>query len=126
MFVYMNELHGTLSQNTAVIIMAAVFWDFRFHKRRLHVLRFFGFFGDTENAELREQKVHRRCKCLLSYGTSAALPLVWCVVEIIMKRDPLTWLQGRHPGKVVAVHAIKAYGLVEVYLRLFFFYRGIR
>jgi len=50
---------------------------------------FFGLFGDTENTELPEQKVHRRYMCLLSYGTCAALPLVWCVVEIIMKRDPV-------------------------------------
>jgi hypothetical protein len=49
--------------------------------------------------------------------------LMWCVVEIIMKRDPVTWWQGRDTGKVVAMHAIKAYGLVEVYLYLFF-YRG--
>jgi hypothetical protein len=118
----MNELHSTTSQNTA----AAVFWDFRSHKRRIHVLRFFGFFGDTENTELPEQKVHGLYKCLLFYGTCAALPLVWRVVEIIMKRDPVTSWQGRDTGKVVAMHAIKAYGLVEVYLRLFFFYRGIR
>jgi len=39
MFVYMNELHS-----------------FRSRKRRIHVLRYFGFFGDTENTELPEQK----------------------------------------------------------------------
>jgi phosphatidylserine/phosphatidylglycerophosphate/cardiolipin synthase-like enzyme len=76
----MNQLHSTTSQKTAVSIMAAVFWDFRSHKRRIHVLQFFGFFDDTENAELPEQKVHRRYKFLLSYGTCAALPLVWCGV----------------------------------------------
>ena len=76
MFIYMNELHSTTSQNTAFSIMAAVFWDFRSHTRRIHVLRFFGFFGDTENTELPEQKVHELYKCLLFYGTCAALPLV--------------------------------------------------
>jgi hypothetical protein len=73
----MNELHGTTSQN-AVSIMAAVFWDFRTHKRRLHVLRFFGFFDDIENNELPEQKVHRRYKCLLPYGTA---------VDVVCGRD---------------------------------------
>ena len=47
----------------------------------INVLRFFGFFGDTENTELPEQKVHRGYKCLLSYGTCAPVPLVWCVVD---------------------------------------------
>jgi UPF0288 family protein (methanogenesis marker protein 3) len=53
--------------------MTAVFWDFRSHKRRIHVLRFFGFFGDTENTELPEEKVHRRYKCLLSYRTAVGV-----------------------------------------------------
>ena len=56
---------------------------------------------------------------MLPYGTCAALPLVWCVIEFIMKHDPMTLWQGRGTGKVVAMRTIKAYGLVEVYLHIF-------
>jgi len=56
----------------------------------INVVYTFGFCRDIENTELPEQKVHRRYKCLLPYGTCAALPLVWCMIEIIMKHDPVT------------------------------------